>query len=390
MARISLGELERRWALVRERMDTLNLDALIAMSHDRDAHGGYAQWLTGEPFGYTVVIVFHRSDLMTRFEHGSESDAYEIKGDNSKYRGVGKAVRTPEFCAVSYSHKQLIENVAREVARRNYRRVGLLGPERMGHGLVEAIEGVLCGKAEIVDETEFLDRAIAIKSDEEIALLKENVAIQTAAFKKLLAEVRPGMRDIDAENLVRSETYSLGGTGGLCSVGSAPLGQPAIFMSANSQRKIQKGDQLTLLLETKGPDGYYTEMGRTIVLGRASNELRDAAAIVTEAIANAQEKLRIGGTFAEVIKAHNAFMMQRGLAPERRVLAHGSGYDIVQRPLIREDEGMRVAKNMFFAIHPTFATRSVFAWMCDNFMIESTGASKTLHGVPQEILEVDV
>jgi Xaa-Pro aminopeptidase len=282
----------------------------------------------------------------------------------------------------------LISNVIDEIAKRGYRRVGLLGPERMGHGLVEAIQNVLAGKAEISDETEFVDSLIAVKSDEEMALLKENVGIQTAAFNKLLAEIKPGMRDIDAENLVRSETYALGGTGGYCNLGSAPMGKPCVFITGTPQRRMEKGDQVTILIETKGPDGYFSEMGRTLVLGRASDELHDASALATEAIANFRREIKVGGTFPEVIEAHNAFMAEHGLPREKRVLAHCQGYDVVQRALIREDETLPIAENMFFATHPTFATRTVFGWMCDNFVIDRSGASETLHTVPQKIFEV--
>ncbi len=65
-------------------------------------------------------------------------------------------------------------------------------------------------------------------------------------------------------------------------------------------------------------------------------------------------------------------MRSRGLPPELRLYAHGQGYDLVERPLIRADETMTIEENMNFAVHPGYETPSIFAVICDNYLIGPT------------------
>jgi hypothetical protein len=52
---------------------------------------------------------------------------------------------------------------------------------------------------------------------------------------------------------------------------------------------------------------------------------------------------------------------KHGLPPELRLYAHGQGYDIVERPLIRRDETMAIETGMNLAVHPGYETASIFA-----------------------------
>ncbi len=60
----------------------------------------------------------------------------------------------------------------------------------------------------------------------------------------------------------------------------------------------------------------------------------------------------------DVAAAHDEFMTARGYGKEKRLYAHGQGYDLVERPLIREDETMALAAGMNLAVHPGFETPS--------------------------------
>jgi hypothetical protein len=60
----------------------------------------------------------------------------------------------------------------------------------------------------------------------------------------------------------------------------------------------------------------------------------------------------------------------------------------VERPLIRFDETMPVAANVYFALHPAFSTERSYSWICDNFLLDATGAVERLHRYPQELFEL--
>jgi Xaa-Pro aminopeptidase len=81
-------------------------------------------------------------------------------------------------------------------------------------------------------------------------------------------------------------------------------------------------------------------------------------------------------------------MKQKGVPPESRVYSHSQGYDLIERPLIRADETMNLEKGMNMSVHPAYATSSMFAHICDNYLIEENGVSECLHKTPKQIFEL--
>ena len=61
------------------------------------------------------------------------------------------------------------------------------------------------------------------------------------------------------------------------------------------------------------------------------------------------------------------------LPKELRLYAHGQGYDMVERPLVREDEPMRIMQNMNIVVHPGIMNERVFMTNTDNYLIGSDG-----------------
>jgi len=56
--------------------------------------------------------------------------------------------------------------------------------------------------------------------------------------------------------------------------------------------------------------------------------------------------------------------------------------------LVRCDETMTIEEHMNFAVHPGYETPSIFAVICDNYLIESDGPGACLHKTPKQVFEV--
>ena len=167
------------------------------------------------------------------------------------------------------------------------------------------------------------------------------------------------------------------------------LGEPARFAGRQFQgRRMQRGDHFTLLVEVSGPGGMYVEVARTIVLGRASDELLAGFERMTQAQAHTLSLLRPGALPADIAAAHDAWMRQHGLPPETRLYAHGQGVDLVERPLIRHDETMPLADGMCLVVHPSSDDGRVFAVICDNYLLGADGVGDCLHRTPKQVFEL--
>src|SRR5712691_3097411 len=387
---ISTRELERRWAAVRKAMAERKIDALV-MQNNNDWLGGYVRWFTDMPLsnGYPRSAVFPASELMTVVDMGARGGRRNINGGDQANRGVGEMIFTPAFTSVAYTDEYQAELVAEELKRLGYRTIGWIASGAMPHKFVARIECELAGKAKFVDATEFVDRLKAIKSEEEKDLIRKAARMQDDVFTRVLKKIEPGMTDNDVTALAQYEGRLLGSEQGLFLGSSAPLGQASRFIDRHQQaRALKPGEHFSLLIENNGPGGMYTEIARTIVLGKASNELIDGFESMKEAQAHTLRQLVPGASCAEIARSHDEYMRGRGLPAELRLYAHGQGYDLVERPLIRADETMKVEEHMNFAVHPGYETNSIFAVICDNYFIEAGGPGACLHKTPKQVFEV--
>lgn len=387
---ISTRELERRWAATRKEMAERKIDALV-MQNNNDWLGGYVRWFTDTPLsnGYPRSVIFPAGDLMTVVDMGARGVRRKLDGGDAINPGVGEMIFTPSFTNVAYTDEYQAELVTEELARRGYGTIGWVASGAMPHKFVARIERELDGKAKFVDATEFVDRLKAIKSEEEKDLIRKAALMQDEIFARVLQKIRPGMTDNDVTALAQYEGRLLGSEQGLFLGSSAPLGQASRFIDRHLQaRKLKPGEHFTLLIENNGPGGFYTEIARTIVLGKASNELIDGFESMKETQAHTLRMLKPGASCAEVAKSHDDYMRARGLPAELRLYSHGQGYDLVERPLVRADETMTIAENMNLAVHPGYETPSIFAVICDNYFIEAGGPGACLHRTPKQIFEI--
>jgi Xaa-Pro aminopeptidase len=406
-AYVSNAELERRWALLRNLTSEKKLDCLLT-SCNEDDHGGYIRWFTDNPvasvvlaspranedakalYGYRKVAIFHANDLMTVVQHGPPDQKVAPGGKDPQNPGVGEIYGTASFPAVHYTLGYEAEIVVDVIKERGYRRVGLVGVGNFHYRFMKTLSDGLSGTVTFSDETEAVDWMMTVKSDEELDIIRRTAKLQDHLFATAVKNAKPGITDAALTGLVRAEAIRNGCAGGILLGGSGPQGSFASFRPITHQnRVIKEGDFLPLLVEVSGPGGYFTEVARTLSFGKVGSALAEANAAVTEMQHSIIRAFKPGTLCADVLAEHNRDRAARKLPPETRIFAHGQGYDLVERPLIREDETQKVAANMNLAVHPTIAHgNTVFTTMCDNFIVGADGSMERIHATEQKVFEI--
>lgn len=386
---ISTAELERRWGLARAELRKAGLDAIVLQSSE-DWMGGYTRWFTDTPAtnAYPRSVVFPAEGLMTSCEVGIFGGEWEYDGAHPEFRGIGRRLATPSFNgAVDYTGRYDAELMAQAIGRNGYRRVGLVGPNGMYHGFAQGLKELLPGVA-WADATDMIDDLKAIKSAEEIAYIRATTAIQDEVMTQLLAYVRPGMKEFEVAAYMQYLMALRGGAQGLYIVMATPPGQPSFVKPKYMQsREIEKCDVVGIMIECNGPGGFYAHLLRFAVMGKAPAEIKDAHALVLEAEQNVLDRLQPGAACKDVFEAHNAFMRAHRLPEEKRILCHGQGYEMVERPLIRHDESMVVRENMNLGLHAAMLVGKNFMSNTNNFLIGPNGPER-LHKTPQQLFEI--
>lgn len=387
---ISTVELERRWAAVRAAMERDKIDVLL-MQNNNDYMGGYVKYFTDLPAtnGYPLTVVFPRDDLMTMVSQGPFGGGNPTANGDGVTRGVKQWLTTPSFASCVYTANYDPELAATALAPYAGGTIGLLGTYQMSFALVDYLQKGRFSNSRFVDASDLVDRIKVIKSAEERELVRRAAAMQDGAMRTAFAAVEPGMHDRDIAAIAQGYSQRHGSENGIYLCASMPADKPAQFSQRHFQnRVIQKGDTVALLVEDSGPGGMYTELGRTCVVGTASDELKEEFAFALEARKFNLDLLKPGTPCAEIFAGYNEFMRKNGRPEEKRLHCHGQGYDLVERPLIRNDEPMSIEKDMNIVVHPTYIRGHVLSWVCDNYLIEANGPSERLHRFPEIITEL--
>jgi Xaa-Pro aminopeptidase len=386
---VSREELERRWSAVRVRMDQQGLDALV-LQNSSDWVGGYIRWFSNQPAtnGYPSTLVFARRETMSLIEQGPFGLVHEAGAEQRRATGVTRHLTTPSYPSIHYTGTYDAKLAAAEVRLLGARRVGLVAPAAMYHSFGAELRLALAD-LDVVDATDMVDRIKAIKSAEERGLMRAVAAMQDEVMARVAGYLRPGLADFEVAAYAQYVGQQLGSEQGIFLCSSAPAGEAARFRPRQLQgRRLQPGDVYSLLVENNGAGGYYTELSRIFVLGRASEELREAHARVLEAQDYALGLLRPGAECRAIYAEHNRWLAERRMPEERRLSIHGMGYDMVERPLIRDDEDMVLAPDMAIVCHPSLSTDRLFVHNTDNYLIEADGPSACLHRTPKRIIEI--
>ena len=384
---ISTAELERRWKAVRAAMKRDKIDVLL-LQNNNDHMGGYVKYFTDMPAtnGYPMSVIFPADDQMTVISQGP------FGGDGAPekdiWRGVKRHLTTPSYASAHYTQKYDPDLAAKALAPYAKATIGFVGIYQMSFVLGDSIMRGFPG-ARFVDASELVDRIKVIKSAEELDLIKRAALMQDGAMKAAFAAVKPGMRDTEVAAVAQHYSQVHGSENGIYLCASMPLGTPAKFGQRHMQnRTIRKGDAVGLLVEDSGPGGMYTELGRTCVVGKVPQAMQDELAFCIESRQLTLDLLKPGTPCKDIWDAFNAFMRKNGRPEEARLYCHGQGYDLVERPLIRNDEPWTIEKDMNIVVHPTYTHAGYLNWLCDNYIIGGNGPGDRIHQFPEEIVEV--
>lgn len=386
---VSPEEMQRRWTAIRAVMRNRRIDALV-VQNSSDWVGGYIRWFGNQPAtnGYPSSLVFPLEGGMSLIEQGPFGGMKQSSPDELAASGIARRLTTPSYPSVGYSGAYDAEIAVAELNRLGAKTVGFVAPASMYHSFGRALSACLNG-IQIVDATDTVDRIKAIKSAEERSLIRQVATMQDEVMRRVREFIKPGLRDFEIAAYAQYVGQQLGSEQGIFLCSSAPWGQAASFRPRSMQgRTLERGDIYSLLVENNGAGGYYTELSRIFVLGEAPPELIDAHAAVLDAQRFALSLLKPGSYARDIYAEHNAYLRGRRLPEERRLSVHGMGYDMVERPLIRDDEDMTIEEHMAIVCHPGILNERMFVHNTDVYLIEASGASSCLHGTPKQIFEV--
>ncbi len=205
-------------------------------------------------------------------------------------------------------------------------------------------------KAELVDAGKIMVELRKIKSENELACLREGYRIADLATQQVMKEIRPGMTELQMVGVAQRVVYENGAEyeGLPMYVFSEASTRHAI--SRSSYREFQKGDIVQLNLSAK-IDGYSAAIGYPICLGKLEGRRRDIVQFCREAHTWTTQQVKAGVEACDIAKRFYKLFVDNGF--EKNYVygpLHGTGIIEVEAPWCETSSDYKLQPNMTFQV----------------------------------------
>jgi Xaa-Pro dipeptidase len=240
------------------------------------------------------------------------------------------------------------------------------------------------------DATALVDKLLMYKSDGEVAAVRRAAQIADGAYAEFRKAVRPGRRQYEIVADIEAHLRGRGCPDNFMIIGSG--GKDVLGMTPPSERKIAAGDLVTTEL-TPAVEGYFAQICRTLVVGKANEAQQRAFAVFVEALDAGIAAVRPGARAADVARAENDVFRKHGLgeyttAQWTRVRGHGMGLFADSKPHILEDVNTVLEPGMALIVHPnTYHPEAGYIVLGDAVLVTDSGV-EVLCKTPRQLFEV--
>ena len=209
-------------------------------------------------------------------------------------------------------------------------------------------------EAELIRCDDIMTTLRSVKSDNEIACLREAARITEIATQEVIKALRPGVTELQMVGIAQKAIYENGGEyeGLPLYVFSEKSTQHAI--SRSSYREIQKGDIVQINLAAK-IDGYSPSIGMPVSMGPLTGLKKDLVEFCLKAHMWTEKQLKAGVIAADVAKDFIKYFQENGYGENLLYgPCHGLGLIEVEAPWMETISDYPLLPNMTFQID-TFA-----------------------------------
>lgn len=227
----------------------------------------------------------------------------------------------------------------------------------------------------------------AVKEPEEIDSVEKAAAIADLGFQHILKYIRPGITEnelaLELEFFMRKA-----GASGLSFATIAASGvRSSMPHGVATDKVVEAGDLLTLDFGCV-VDGYCSDMTRTLVVGKASQEQRRIYEIVLEAQNASLEMVKPGVRCADVDLAGRQIIEAAGFGPQfGHGTGHGVGLEIHESPRVAASSQAVLAPGMIITIEPGIYIPDFGGVRIEDLVVVTETGYRLLSASPKQLIE---
>ena len=332
----SQKEIERRYRSLRARMQEDDLDALIVCGNQYAGFEGAVLYMSGFEIvhRYVYVVFPLEGDPTLVFPR-------EARWIGDKTKPWIKDQVWPDIPG------QWIRDRAKD---RHWKRIGVYGMN-----FVMAVRDhreLGNGSFELVPWDFPFDMTRAVKSEEELAEVRDAMDIILDGFWALVDAYQPGKTEAEIMAPAVEVFFARGAGPRMMNILlSGGNGEAEAVFKVPGIRVVQPGDLLLYSLEITGAGGYWVEFSRPLIQGKPSARTQAMAEAYPAALEAARKLMRAGELASDVHRVVAETFAQHGFA-----LGHLSGHSIgatmIEHPAIGAKSEVPLQENMIFSLHP--------------------------------------
>ena len=196
------------------------------------------------------------------------------------------------------------------------------------------------------------DMARAVKSEEELAEIRDTMDIIVDGFWALVSAYQPGKTEAEIMAPAVERFFARGAGPRMMNILlSGSKGEAEASFKVPGHRRVANDDLLLYSLEITGAGGYWVEFSRPLIKGNLSSRTQAMADVYPEALEVARKLMQPGELAGNVHRAVAETFAKHGFA-----LGHLSGHSIgttmIEYPAIGANSNVPLQENMIFSLHP--------------------------------------
>jgi Xaa-Pro dipeptidase len=205
--------------------------------------------------------------------------------------------------------------------------------------------------AKIVDGSKLLEEIRAVKTPEEVELIKKATEIAEKSMEDALEIAQPGIMELDMSQMF---SYSVAEDGGRVTSDNIGFGERSAYPNPiPTTLALAKGDLIRMSLGATWAH-YNGKVARTAALGKASPEVEKRLMTVIDAQEAAFDASKPGNTIGAVYAAAQKELEKGGVKECSMSLGHCIGVDCNERPWIGPGDKMILEEGMVLSVDIPF------------------------------------
>ena len=218
--------------------------------------------------------------------------------------------------------------------------------------------------------------------------MRKSSELADKALAMTIPMIKAGMKEIEVKELLEAELKNQGMSNPAFDtiIGSGP--NSALPHYTAGDRVLKAGD--SVVIDFGGVyQGYNSDMTRTIMLGKATEEYRDVYEIVKEAQKRAIETVKPGVKASEIDAAARSYIAGKGYGDYFiHRTGHGIGMEVHEEPYISDISKSILQPGMVFSIEPGVYLPGKFGVRIEDLVMVTETGVEVLNKYTKELIEI--